>query len=312
MKARGRGGQSTATGSAGSDTLGDELQRVRAALDSLQAEVQLAVAALRDDIRKLEHLARYESAARILRNWTDDADDLSAHEARVLSQNGEDGVLAEILRRLGRRRGRFVEIGAHAEEANCLFLADALGFGGAFIDADAAQVARLQRKYASRADVRLACARVTAKNVHELLGSLGVQSEFDVLSIDIDGNDYWIWRALTDYSPAVVVIEHNAALPAGKPVVQRYDEAYEWDGTNQFGASRLAMIELGRSKGYRLVHTDLTGVNLFFVMEQLWPSEQDDAVVRPPNYFFRLLLHPQGDPSRLKSTPEAEEQDQPR
>lgn len=291
-----------ATGSVTHDQVESDLQTAVAQLQALQD----AIAVLGAGIQRLEQSAKHEAAARILRNWAQDDDDLAPYEGRVLSQNGEDGVLVEILKRLGRRTGFFVEIGAHSTEANCLFLADALGFRGVFIDADERESALLGRKYASRGDVAAMCGRVTAENIDHMLETANVPRDFDVLSIDIDGNDYWLWEAIDDHLPAVVVIEYNAALPAAEPLVQTYDPGYVWRGGDRFGASLEAMRRLGERKGYRLVHADLTGVNLFFVHRTLWPSTSraQVPVVRAPNYHLRLALHSEDDDAPLERPPD--------
>ena len=88
-------------------------------------------------------------------------------------------------------------------------------------------------------------------------------------SIDVDGIDLGIWRALSIARPRLVVIEYNAALDPAAALVQPLEPPREWDGTDFFGASLGALRRVGREKGYRLVHTDVTGVNAFFVREDL-------------------------------------------
>ena len=93
--------------------------------------------------------------------------------------------------------------------------------------------------------------------------------EIDLLSIDIDYNDYWIWKAVTAVSPRVVVIEYNATLRPPMSLVVPYDPACMWDGTNYFGASLEALVRLGRDKGYRVVACNYTGVNAFLCATML-------------------------------------------
>jgi hypothetical protein len=121
-----------------------------------------------------------------------------------------------------------------------------------------------------------------------------VPVELDVLSIDVDGNDYWIWRALMAYSPRIVVIEYNAHWPADVRWVQPYDPERTWQGTDNFGASLGALRSLGTEKGYRLVHTELTGTNAFFVRSDLAAVMPAPEVVpvRAPNYFLSGGGHP--------------------
>jgi hypothetical protein len=105
---------------------------------------------------------------------------------------------------------------------------------------------------------------VTAENIETLLDKHGVPREFDLLSIDVDGNDFWIWKAI-GRRPRVVVVEYNAAFGPGDSRAIVYDRDFRWDGTEYFGASLLALARLGREKGYDLVACDSRGVNAFFV-----------------------------------------------
>jgi len=137
---------------------------------------------------------------------------------------------------------------------------------------------------------------ITPRNVQELFTASEVPAELDVLSIDVDGADYWIWEAVDAYHPRVVVIEYNSALDPCRRLVQPADLEGGWDGTSYYGASLGALRALGGRKGYRLVHTELSGVNAFFVREDLADGHfaaADDVSVRgAPNYFQRGQGHP--------------------
>ena len=222
-------------------------------------------------------------------------DGLGRFEHRVFSQNGEDGVIAEIVTRIGAPGRYFVEFGASAgTEGNCVLLADAAGWAGLFIEADPDLYASLEAKYRPLRGVRTLCAKVTPSSAAELFRSAGVPAEPDLVSIDVDGNDYWIWVALAEYRPRIVVIEYNASLDPAAQLVQPLDEGWVWDGTAFFGASLGALSALGRERGYRLVHTDLAGVNAFFVREDLAaPFVRAGAVpAHGPNYFMSGTRHP--------------------
>jgi hypothetical protein len=220
---------------------------------------------------------------------------LARFEHRVFSQNGEDGVIAEILSRIGAPGRYFVEFGAESGiEGNCVLLADAAGWSGLFIEADSDLYETLEAKYAPVPGVRTLPARVTPSTVAELFRRAEVPAEPDVLSIDVDGNDYWIWAALDAWRSRVVVIEYNSALDPTSRLVQPMDEDWSWDGTQYFGASLGALRALGTTLGYRLVHTDLTGVNAFFVREDLAAlfGPADAVPVHGPSYFLGGVRHP--------------------
>lgn len=178
------------------------------------------------------------------------AGELRAYERRVYSQNGEDGILEEILRRLGRSSGGFfVEFGTgDGSECNCARLVIEGGWVGLFMEADATAFAKLGARYATRPGVRCVNALVTSRNVEGLLRDNGVPPIFDVLSIDIDGNDYWVWAAITHWRPRLVVIEYNAEHPPPRAWVMKENPLHVWDGTGYFGASLTSLARLGSTK----------------------------------------------------------------
>ncbi len=227
--------------------------------------------------------------------------DLTPFELRAFSQNGEDGVLAEILRRIGAPTRFFVEFGIESgREGNCVYLADVAGWQGLFMEADEQLYRLLERKYVARPRVRTLCARVGRENVEELFARAEVPQEPDVLSIDIDGQDYWIWEAIEGYRPRVVVIEYNSAIDPRRRWVQPDDPSRPWEGTEYGGASLGALQRLAERKGYRLVHTELTGLNAFFVRTDLageaFPGQEDVPARGVPNYFLSGYRHPAAKP----------------
>jgi FkbM family methyltransferase len=227
------------------------------------------------------------------------AGDLRAFERRVCSQNGEDGILEEVFRRIG-VAGRFcVEIGAgDGGENNTARLIRDAGWGGLLLEASAPRFARLQERYRDRPDVRTARARVNAGNVEQLLREHRVPREFDLLSVDIDRDDYWVWAAVQGWRPRVVVIEYNASRPPPQRWVVKEDPGRAWDGTDHFGASLASLTALGRRKGYTLVGTNSTGVNAFFVLSEAAAGRFLDAELlyhySPPRYGPRWDGHPPG------------------
>lgn len=227
---------------------------------------------------------------------------LSGYELRAYSQNGEDGVLAEILRRIGAPARFFVEFGVESGvEGNCVYLADVAGWQGLFMEADENMYRWLERKYSPRPAIRTIEARASPDNIEALLAAGEVPSEPDVVSIDVDGQDYWIWEAIERYRPRVVIVEYNSALDPRRRLVQPPD-ASGWDGTDYFGASLGALRSLGDRKGYRLVHTELAGSNAFFVRDDLVGEKFLDPAEVPvrgvPNYFQSAYRHPKDDSAR--------------
>ena len=199
--------------------------------------------------------------------------DITRYERHLYSQNGEDGILEALFAVIGTTNQYFVEFGASdAKECNARYLAQHRGWRGLWMDADCDHPHRAVRRET-----------VTAENVEALFARYGVPRTFDLLSIDIDGNDYWVWRAITAYEPRVVVIEYNAMVPLQESRVIPYDPLFRWDAnTDFFGASLLALQRLGAQKGYALVGCDRSGTNAFFVRRTLIPGRlllQDVAAV---------------------------------
>ncbi len=109
-------------------------------------------------------------------------------------------------------------------------------------------------------------AHLTVDNINEVFCQYGVPAKFDLLSVDVDGNDFWLWQALTR-RPRVVVIEFNPKWSPRRSRVVPYDPDRFWDGSDYYGASVLALCRLGKEKGYHLVA--YTRSNLIFVLSGL-------------------------------------------
>ena len=218
---------------------------------------------------------------------------------KTYSQNDEDGIIDEIFRRIGAKSKRFVEIGVHTGlECNSLLLLST-GWLGLWIEENTKCAAKIEERFGKFLRNRLlACQnlRVTAENINELVREYS--TEIDLLSIDIDYNDYWVWKALDAVQARVVVVEYNASFPPPLSLTVPYEPNHDWDGTNYFGASLSALEKLGREKGYSLVGCCFSGVNAFFVRDDLTGDHfcepyTADNHYEPPRYF---LKYPSGHP----------------
>jgi len=221
---------------------------------------------------------------------------LQAAERRVYSQNGEDGVIESLFAVLGTTNKFFVEFGCgDGLECNGAHLLER-GWTGLQMDAQA-------RAIHPRCTIRQEF--VTAENVNQLFAKHDVPAEFDLLSIDMDGNDFWVWRQITS-RPRVVVIEYNASLPPHERGTIPYDPTFSWNGTSYFGASMLALQELGQQKGYTLVYCERAGVNAFFVANEVLPEgykpPRIEEIYRLPNYSYCGIRHP-AEPKRKMIDP---------
>jgi len=193
---------------------------------------------------------------------------LTRHRSQVYSQNGEDGMLAEIFQRIGLPdRPFFVEIGVEDGQENNSRLLLEQGWHGVWIEASetAAAEARNTFSHSIRSgDLRIIVAPATAENVNALLDQADVPADFDLLSVDVDQNTSHIWRAIERRS-RVACIEYNASLPPARAVEVPYDPGATWDGTNWYGASLKSIENIGAVKGLALVGCDFVGANAFLV-----------------------------------------------
>lgn len=197
-------------------------------------------------------------------------DAINAYERSVFSQNGEDGVLREIFRRIGTPHRFFVEFGVEdGLECNTARLARRFGWGGVMIEGSPNNFRALDANYRAFPNVRRVQAFITRENIVELFRAAAVPLEFDLLSIDIDGNDYWVWQALAAYSPRVVSIEYNATRPPPERWVMAYNPEHRWREDGYMGASLTSLEALGGTLGYALIGTDEKGVNAFFIRRDL-------------------------------------------
>jgi len=189
---------------------------------------------------------------------------------KVYSQHDEDGIIEEIFRRIGETDRFFVEFGVGDGLENCTAYCLLKGWNGVWIDGSADCYQSVQRNMKFLLDSKRLIAIyhfITAENVEHLFKQLEVPKEFDLLSIDIDRNDFWVWKALNSYRPRVVAIEYNASFKQTVSCVVPYNPSAIWDGTNYTGASLKALEKLGCENGYRLVGCNYTGVTAFFVRE---------------------------------------------
>ena len=108
-------------------------------------------------------------------------------------------------------------------------------------------------KYTSNKSLAVKQVFITRENIDSLISSAGFSGELDFMSIDIDGNDYWLWEALTAVRPRVVAIEYNATFRPPNALVQEYNPTHVWNSDNAFGASLSALTALGEKLGYVLV-----------------------------------------------------------
>jgi hypothetical protein len=187
----------------------------------------------------------------------------------VTSQNGEDGIIAKVLETIGDSTKWCVEFGAWDGRhlSNTFNLIASRGYSAVLIEGSKERFRELERTFKDDPKVRCVNAFVgftAADGLDAILARAGIPKDFDVLSIDIDGNDYHVWKAVATYRPRVVVIEYNPTIPSAVDFVQVADMT-----VNQ-GSSMLALARLGKEKGYELVAATLH--NCIFVRAEHFTS----------------------------------------
>jgi len=221
---------------------------------------------------------------------------------RVLSQFDEDGILLFLFAVLGTKSKTFVDIGSGdgITGSNCANLAINFGWHGLFIDGNESSIARGREFYGKHPDTflylpRFVCAMVKRENVNRVIRDAGFEGEVDLLSIDIDGNDYWGWDALECIQPRVVMIETHVEF-GYRNIIVPYDPEYVYPGRHPdyHGASPVAMVNLARRKGYRLVGANRFGFNTIYVKNEegadLIPTVSVEAILRHRRNQERFVL----------------------
>ncbi len=266
----------------------ERLRRIEANLESM--------AGTRDDgrahgtlLREIADRARgIQSSARrtdgnvqtlLRRAYLDDTlephQDLMRHRFRIQSQNEEDGITLALFARIGIAGRRFAELGAGTNGGNSGFLAQECGWSGLMVEASEGRVERLRQRF-DTGRVQVSGSWITRENVNDLLTDHGLTGEIDLVSIDIDGNDYWVWEALTVAQPRVVIVEFNAAFGPTRRVVVPYDAQFSRETRElphaYYGTSLGALATLANRKGYRLVLVEPRGINAYFVRNDIAPE----------------------------------------
>jgi len=212
-------------------------------------------------------------------------------EFKVFSQFGEDGILQYLARETGLRRSEqtFVEFGVqNYSESNTRFLLMNDHWRGLIIDGskEYMESVRSQDLY-WRHDLTAVDAWIDRDNINRLIGDAGFSGDIGLLSVDIDGNDYWVWERIDVVNPVIVVVEWNSVFGPDHAISVPYDPAFDRSRAHfsnlYWGASIRAFEHLAEQKGYALLGSNIAGNNLFFVRKdrigRLTPLSSADAYV---------------------------------
>jgi len=205
--------------------------------------------------------------------------ELNKHEYSIHSQFGEDGVLSWIFSKISLKSKTLVEIGSGSgRQCNTANMILNHGWHGLLVDGSAQNVreARDFFKYlmpwSEFAKSAIENHFVTRENINDILKNRREKFNPDLLTIDVDGNDYWVWERVSGIDPAVVVMEYNSTYGPDEFLVTPYDPAFDAYKENPLGlyhgASLAALSHLGKKKGYILIGCESNGANAFFVKKE--------------------------------------------
>jgi hypothetical protein len=225
---------------------------------------------------------------------------------KVFSQWDEDGIIQYLISHLPIQNKTFIEFGVEDyEESNTRFLLLKDHWQGMVLDASESDIRFIQRdKIYWEFDLQAKCAWITRENIDSLLQGAGFSEDIGLLSIDIDGNEYWIWEAIQSFRPRIVIVEYNSLFGL-KPVSVPYKENFHKLSAHYsglyYGCSLAALDHLAKRKGYVLVGSNVWGHNAFFIRSDV-PSEfkglEPEEVYAPSTY--RDSMDPAGNLTFLR------------
>lgn len=205
----------------------------------------------------------------------DDIDSFGEVEFKAFSQWGEDGIIQYLINRVAIKDASFVEFGVENYlEANTRFLLINNNWKGLVLDGSQSHIDYIRKdRIYWRHDLTAECRFITRENINEILDECGFRGDIGLLSIDIDGNDYWVWESIDVIKPRIVVCEYNSVFGNSRSVTVPYNASFKRTDAHYsnlyFGASLPALCLLASRKGYDFVGSNSTGSNAFFVRNDL-------------------------------------------
>ena len=219
----------------------------------------------------LEFFAFYD---RYIEKASSDPKRITPYGHRSFSVSNDDGLIQEIFKRIGVSNRYFIEFGVHdGIQSNSTALLYQ-HWKGLRLEASSNYHAlgiHHFRKFIKSGQLRTASRFLTAENINAAISQNlhPAVSEIDLLVIDVDGNDFWLWKAIECVNPRVVVVEYNSYYHPPLAITQRYEPLRIFNGTSYYGASLEALVRLAGKKGYNLVGCSIVGDNAFFVRKDL-------------------------------------------
>tara|TARA_E500000178_G_scaffold329813_1_gene361120 strand:+ start:1752 stop:2651 length:900 start_codon:yes stop_codon:yes gene_type:complete len=212
----------------------------------------------------------------LIKNLKDcDLDNLDNLAFSIYSQFNEDGIIQFLINNLDIKNKEFIEIGVeNFEEANTRFLLQNNCWKGLIIDSLKENINFIKKQtYYWRYQLEAEDVFITKENVNNIIKKYDFKQNIGLLSIDIDGNDYWVWDAISSINPDVLIIEYNSLFGSEKSLTIKYDKNFVRPNRGiykcLYGASLKALTNLSEKKGYSLVAVNSNGNNAFYVRNEL-------------------------------------------
>ena len=208
------------------------------------------------------------------------------YEFSVFSQWGEDGIIQKLISSVPIVNKTFIEFGVeNFLESNCRFLMTKDNWSGYVIDGSDKHIETIMNSsFYWKFDLKAKSAFITAENINELLKESDFDEDLGLLSLDIDGVDYWVLKAIDSYRPRILILEYNSVFGSERAVTVPYKVDFirgKMHHTNlYFGASLPALAALAAEKGYMFVGTNSAGGNAFFIRQDVFPSNLAQIEVR--------------------------------
>jgi len=209
---------------------------------------------------------------------------LADYEFQVFSQWGEDGIIQYLVRKLNISSKVFVEFGVETyHEANTRFLMMKDNWSGLVIDGSKANIDMIKKQSISwRYSLTAVQSFITAENINSIITDNGIEGEMGILSVDIDGNDYWVTKSIDCIQPILLINEYNSVFGPDRVISVPYDPSFVRTSAHHsnlyYGASLAALTHLANEKGYALVGCNSNGNNAFYVRRDRLSSLKELSV----------------------------------
>jgi hypothetical protein len=198
-------------------------------------------------------------------------ENIQLSEFKVFSQWGDDGIINFLINYIDISNKQFIEFGVEDyKECNTRLLLNMYNWSGLVIDGSESNIKEIRKSdYYWKFNLKCTCKFVNAENINQIIEENEFSGEIGLLHIDIDGNDYWLWKSINIVNPIIVIIEYNSVFGVNRPITIPYDS--EFDRTRAhfsnlyFGSSLLSLCDLAKEKGYSFIGSNSNGNNAYFI-----------------------------------------------